>query len=90
MFGLKEMYAERDRMYWRCKRHEMRAQSDRENMKQQVLDSISSTKGLVTSFTLGMTTQTDAAVGIRKTLLKAAQVEAVKALTEYAAKKFNL
>lgn len=90
MFGLKEMYAERDRLYWRCKRHELQAQSDRELMTQQILDTISSTKGLITSFTLGMTTQTDAAVGIRKTLLKAAQVEAVKVASEYAAKKFNL
>lgn len=89
MFGLKEMYAERDRQYWRCKRLELKAEKDRDEMKQQTLDAISSTKGLFVSFVMGMTTQTDAAVGIRKTLLKAAQVEAVKALSEFAAKKFN-
>ena len=90
MFGLKDMYAERDRLYWRCKRLEIKAETERSLMKRQVLDAVSSTKGVITSFALGMTTQTDAAIGIRKSLLKAAQVEAIKVATDYAVKKFNI
>ena len=53
MFGLNDMYQEREKLYMRCKRQQAKAGADRTLAKKQTLEAISSTKGLLVSFALG-------------------------------------
>lgn len=89
MFGLNKMHQEREQLYLRCKREQAKAAADRGLAKRQTLETISSTKGLVVSFVLGLTTQCDAAQHTRRTLLKGLQTEVLGVIGQYVAARFN-
>ncbi len=89
MFGLKQMYRERERLYQRALRLEDQAGDQRIAMKSQVLSTLSSAQGLLVSFGLGMTTQCDAATKARNSLLKSAQSELIGIISQYFASKMQ-
>lgn len=89
MFGLNDMYQEREKLYMRCKRQQAKAGADRTLAKKQTLEAISSTKGLLVSFALGLTTQCEAAHQSRRTLLKGIQTEVLGVISQYVAARFN-
>lgn len=89
MFGLHKMYQERDQLYLRCQRQRAKAAVDRSLMTQQALETISSTKGLLVSFTLGLTTQCEAAHQSRRAILKGLQKEVLGVIGQYVAARFN-
>lgn len=89
MFGLNKMYQEREQLYLRCKRQQVKAGADRTLMKKQTLEAISSTKGLLVSFVLGLTTQCEAAHASRRALLKGVQTEVLAVIGQYVAARFN-
>ncbi|WP_067101692.1 MULTISPECIES: hypothetical protein [Marinomonas] len=89
MFGLNEMYQEREKLYKRCKRQQAKAGADRTLIKKQTLESVSSTKGLVISFVLGLTTQCETAHQTRRTVLKGIQTELFGVISQYVATRFG-
>lgn len=89
MFGLNEMYQEREKLYMRCKRQQAKAGADRTLAKKQTLEAVSSTKGLLVSFVLGLTTQCETAHQSRRTLLKGVQTEVLGVISQYVAARFN-
>ena len=89
MFGLNKMYQEREQLYLRCKREQAKAAADRGLAKRQTLETISSTKGLVVSFVLGLTTQCDTAQHTRRTLLKGLQTEVLGVIGQYVAPRVD-
>ncbi|CUB05532.1 hypothetical protein [Marinomonas fungiae] len=89
MFGLNKMYQEREQLYLRCQRQQAKAGADRKLAKKQTLEAISSTKGLLVSFALGLTTQCEIAQQSRRTILKGIQTEVLGVISQYVAARFN-
>ncbi|SBS32624.1 hypothetical protein MAQ5080_02307 [Marinomonas aquimarina] len=89
MFGLNKMYREREQLYMRCQRARAQADEDRALAKQKTLDAVSSTKGLLVSFVLGLTTQCDAAQQAHRSVLKGVQNELLGVINQYLAARFQ-
>ena len=89
MFGLSKMYQERERLYQRAIRLEEKAGNQRTAVKKQVLEAMSSTKGLLVSFGLGLTTQCDTATKARDSLLRSARTELIGLVSQYIAVKMH-
>lgn len=89
MFGLNRMQEERERLYQKTCRLEEQASKERSMAKHQMLDTISSTTGLLVSFGLGLTTQCEAATHTRNSLLKGARTELIGIVSQYLASQFQ-
>ncbi|RDL45244.1 hypothetical protein DN730_06435 [Marinomonas piezotolerans] len=89
MFGLNRMRKEREKLYQKTRSLEEQARRERSIVKHQVLDTISSTKGLLVSFGLGLTTQCEAATQTRNSLLKGARTELLSVVSQYIATQFQ-
>lgn len=89
MFGLGDMYKEREKLYKRCMRQQAKAGADRALLKKQTLEAVSSTKGLIVSFVLGATTQSETADLTRKAVLKGVQTQLMSFLAQKLATRFG-
>ncbi|MFC3024402.1 hypothetical protein ACFODT_11260 [Vibrio zhugei] len=72
MFGIKQMKRQRDTLYCQTKQWENIAAVCRKQAKDRALQTASSPQGLLVSFLLGATTQTDLATHARRNLLSRA------------------